>query len=142
MTLCATPPSSGYRPDAHSPAPSAPSSIYRVAIVDDDPAFTAALAALVDISEGLMIAGTAANVSDALDMLSKTSVDLALIDVKMPKGGGVAIVNELATAGCMPPVVLMSTGPRPNGVARHIRFVDKADLDGPSLRAWASTPPR
>lgn len=139
MTLCAEPPSPACQWDDEWQQTQVRTPDYRLVIVDDDPAFTAALAALIDVTAGLTVAAIAATVSEAIAMFATMPVDLALIDVKMPNGGGLAVLDALAASKNPTPVVLMSTGPKPTGTPRHTRFVDKADLSGPSLRLWAST---
>lgn len=112
-----------------------------VSIVDDDAAFAASLAALINVVPGLMVTGTATTVQEAVEVLAAADVDLALIDVCMPDGGGMAVVRAVEAMGGGPTMVLMSTESRPADAPAHLHFTNKADLDVEALAAWCAEAP-
>lgn len=70
----------------------------RVLICENDPAMRAALADLVLSYPTLELVGTAADPDEAGELARRGRVDAALLDVRMPKGGGpraARLVREL-----------------------------------------------
>lgn len=111
---------------------------FSVAIVDDDAALGAALATLVNLVPRLTVRWAATGVDQAIDLLHSARVDLALIDVRMPAGGGLAVVEALQAFDEAPKVILMSADTEPEGVPMGIRFIDKSELDLTVLQAVAA----
>ena len=60
----------------------------RVLICENDPAMRSALADLVLSYPALELAGTAADPDEAGEVVRRGPIDAALLDVRMPKGGG------------------------------------------------------
>jgi len=67
----------------------------RIALVDDHQLFRKGMVALVDRIEDVHLALEAANGRELLDGLEKTTVDLVLLDLKMPVLDGRATLEEL-----------------------------------------------
>jgi DNA-binding NarL/FixJ family response regulator len=66
----------------------------RVALVDDHQLFRAGVRAEL---EGLVdIAGEAATVDDAVELICSEEPDVVLLDVHMPEGGGVEVIRRVA----------------------------------------------
>jgi two-component system, response regulator YesN len=65
----------------------------RVLIAEDEPPTLRDLVSLVEVSPGVAIVGTAANGSQALDLLDRTPVDLVLTDVVMPVMDGLEFIR-------------------------------------------------
>lgn len=63
----------------------------KVFLVDDHRLFLAGVRA--ELSEGFAIVGTAYDVDTAIDEIRNLKPDVVLIDVHMPDGGGVAVVE-------------------------------------------------
>jgi len=59
-----------------------------VLIAEDDPAMRGALAELIRFTEGLEVVGTAGDVPSAVDASIALKPDVAIVDVRMPGGGG------------------------------------------------------
>lgn len=80
----------------------------RVFIVDDEaPARARMKALLADIAAKLpnVVVGEAANGVETLERLADASVDVALVDIRMPQMDGVELARHLAAAGNAPVVV-------------------------------------
>ncbi|MDP9295542.1 MAG: response regulator [Actinomycetota bacterium] len=60
----------------------------RVLIADDESAVRDALAELIGSDDAMYIAGTAGDADEAIELARNEKPDVALVDVKMPAGGG------------------------------------------------------
>lgn len=69
--------------------------IIRVLIADDEAVLRTALADLVTSDDGLELVGAARDADEAIAMAEATSPDVALVDVRMPSGGGLRVAEEL-----------------------------------------------
>lgn len=67
----------------------------RVLIVDDDGGVRRAVARLVSSKASLEVVGLAADAEEAVELGRSLLPDVALVDVLMPKGGGVRAAREL-----------------------------------------------
>jgi EAL domain-containing protein (putative c-di-GMP-specific phosphodiesterase class I)/DNA-binding NarL/FixJ family response regulator len=67
----------------------------RVLVVDDAPEVRAALNALIAAAPELELVGTAADIGEAASLAHRYRPDVALVDVKMPGGGGPQATAEI-----------------------------------------------
>lgn len=105
-----------------------------VAIVDDDAGFSAALAALLELDAGFRLIGTAASVEDGLALLADPRVQVGLIDVQMPRGGGLRVVDEVRRWSRFPALLLISASPPTSAVIESGHgFISKHDIDPETL---------
>ncbi len=72
--------------------------ILRVAVVDDDVPFRAALAALIEQSPGLAVAGQYTSVEQAVRGLAGDRADVLLLDVNLPRESGAEGVRRVRAA--------------------------------------------
>jgi EAL domain-containing protein (putative c-di-GMP-specific phosphodiesterase class I)/CheY-like chemotaxis protein len=72
-----------------------PTQSIRVLIADDEPEVRDALAELLGAEDGLRVVATAGDADEAAARASATVPDVALVDVKMPKGGGPRAAREI-----------------------------------------------
>lgn len=84
-------------------------SLLRTALVEDDPAFRAALASAVMQTAGLHFVGAAADLPDGLRVLRRERPDLLLVDLQLPSGSGRTLIETVKheLPGCE--VVVVST---------------------------------
>lgn len=68
----------------------------RLLIADDHDAFRRGVRALLDGEDDLDIVGEAADGQDVLDQASALQPDVILMDLDMPKGGGIEATRQLA----------------------------------------------
>ncbi|MEX1047453.1 MAG: ATP-binding protein [Actinomycetota bacterium] len=66
-----------------------------VLIAEDEGAVRQALAELVESDSGMRVAGTAADAEEAIQLADRIHPDVALVDVKMPGGGGPRAAREI-----------------------------------------------
>ena len=108
-----------------------------VLVVDDDAGFRG-LAARILTDEGMIVAGEAATVREALEMAASVRPDAALVDVGLPDGDGVTLAQRLAALPWRPRVLLTSsdrdvTRPETALGAGAVGFVAKDDLPDAAL---------
>jgi DNA-binding NarL/FixJ family response regulator len=69
---------------------------YTVVIAEDHTILRQGLKALLDASEDLTVIGEADNGLDAIRCIKDKLPDLALLDLSMPKMGGISVIKEIA----------------------------------------------
>jgi len=67
----------------------------RVALVDDHPLFRSGLQVLLGRHGEFEVVGEAGSASEALELVARTSPDLAIVDVTLPDLGGASVTREL-----------------------------------------------
>jgi DNA-binding NarL/FixJ family response regulator len=67
----------------------------RVLLAEDAPAVRNALAALLATEPGLELVGSAEDAVEAIELARRKRPDVALIDARMPGGGGARAVREI-----------------------------------------------
>jgi two-component system nitrate/nitrite response regulator NarL len=82
----------------------------RVVVADDHPAMRGALARLVREDAALELVGEAVDGEQALALIDAVAPDVALLDVRMPRLDGLAILARLRTSGSSVRVLLISGG--------------------------------
>jgi DNA-binding NarL/FixJ family response regulator len=82
-----------------------------VLVVDDLPAFRRTLRNVVAVCEHFELAGEAASGEEAISVVDRQSVDLVLMDVKMPGIGGIAAAHQLRRSHPDVVVMLLSVTP-------------------------------
>lgn len=80
----------------------------RVLVADDEPAVRAALAELIETEDTLELVGTAKDAQEAIELAIRERPDVALLDVKMPAGGGPRAAREIRIASPQSRVVAIS----------------------------------
>lgn len=79
-----------------------------VLIADDQAELRAALVDLVAAEERLELVGEAHNADEAISLAGREHPDVALVDVRMPGGGGVRATREIHTASPRTRVIALS----------------------------------
>ncbi|HXF37005.1 MAG TPA: EAL domain-containing protein [Actinomycetota bacterium] len=69
-----------------------------VLIADDEPELRGALADLISSEDHLRLVGVAADADEAIELAISTGPDVALVDVRMPAGGGPRATREILRA--------------------------------------------
>jgi two-component system nitrate/nitrite response regulator NarL len=82
----------------------------RVLVADDHPAMRGALSRLVREDPGLELVAEAGDGEEAIALIKSTTPHVALLDVRMPRLDGLAIVARLRAAGSSSRVLLISGG--------------------------------
>ena len=89
----------------------------RVLIVDDIPETRDHLTKLLGFEGDMEVVGSAASGAEAIDMATKLSPDIVLMDINMPDMDGIAATEKLASAAPLCSVIMMSV----QGEADYLR---------------------
>jgi DNA-binding NarL/FixJ family response regulator len=81
----------------------------RVLVVDDHESFRRVAAAVVDATEGFMVAGCAGSGEEALALAAAVRPQLVLMDVNLPGMDGLDATRRLRTFSPPPAVILLSS---------------------------------
>jgi EAL domain-containing protein (putative c-di-GMP-specific phosphodiesterase class I)/CheY-like chemotaxis protein len=82
----------------------------RVVIADDSAVSRGVIFDLLDGEPGIEIVGVAASVGDAIEVIREANPDVALVDVRMPDGGGPAVADSVTSTIGGTRVIAMSAG--------------------------------
>ena len=93
----------------------------RVFLVDDHSVFRAGVRAELAASEEIEIVGDAGTVAEALEGIARTAPDVVLLDVHMPDGGGLAVINATANQPSGPVYLALSVSDAAEDVIALIR---------------------
>jgi DNA-binding NarL/FixJ family response regulator len=80
----------------------------RVALIDDHPALTAGLMAVLGSEPGIIPVGTAADAAEAEHLLYRTTPDLVLLDYHLPRGDGLQLCQRIKHDAPAPKVLIYS----------------------------------
>ena len=69
-----------------------------VSIIEDDPAFRAALEVLIRNSKNFSVISSFGSAEEALSQIKKQPPDIAIVDIKLPGKSGVELIKELKSA--------------------------------------------
>src|SRR5919201_4126493 len=77
-------------------------------IAEDDPALRAVLSKLIGDERRLQLVGAAGDADEALELAQRARPDVALVDVRMPGGGGPRVAMEMGLSSPNTKVVALS----------------------------------
>jgi DNA-binding NarL/FixJ family response regulator len=84
--------------------------VIRVALADDQTLVRKGIRSLLDLTSDIRVVAEASDGEEAIALLASTPVDVALLDVRMPKATGLEVLAALAKKGPAPvPCVLLTT---------------------------------
>lgn len=72
---------------------------FSVLVVDDSPTVVEELRRMVEDIEGARVVGTEDTVEGSLEALERRAPDLLLLDLDLPDGSGLEVLDRLGTAG-------------------------------------------
>lgn len=80
----------------------------RVVVVDDHPVVRDGVSAALAGRSGIDVAGSAGSKDEALERARELSPDVMLVDLHMPGGSGIDVIQELARAGATTRCVMLT----------------------------------
>ena len=92
-----------------------------VLIVDDHPVVRSGLRVLLDVHDGIEVAGEAADGEEALALAAALEPDVILLDLKLPGLDGVAVLTELRSRGIGARVLVLTSANDPAQVSRAVQ---------------------
>jgi DNA-binding NarL/FixJ family response regulator len=105
----------------------------RVVLADDSAAFRRTLGAYLAGVPGVRVVGEAADADEAVTVVAETKPDVVLLDLVMPKGGGVSAAYRIKRDSSARVILLSLLGQRELALATRAAgadgFVCKADID-------------
>ena len=112
----------------------------RVMVADDDEAVLDAMSGLLSSDPALDVVGTARDARTAIDLAERHEPDVALVDVRMPRGGGTTAAREIRRRSPETHVVALSASTDAKSVVSMLRagavgYVAKDQAPGDVLRA-------
>ena len=81
----------------------------RVVIVDDQELVRAGFRMILDTEDDLDVVGVAGNGAEAVDMVSRTTPDVVLMDIRMPEVDGIEATRRINDAGLATRVLVLTT---------------------------------
>jgi DNA-binding NarL/FixJ family response regulator len=83
--------------------------VIRVVLADDQTLVRQGVRSLLELANDIQIAAEAVDGDDAVAAIRRERPDVVLLDVRMPRKGGVDVLRELRASGDLPPTILLTT---------------------------------
>ena len=81
----------------------------RVALADDQTLIRQGVRSLLELAADLTVVAEAADGDEAIAMIRRESPDVVLLDLRMPRKGGVEVLRELQAVSALPPTIILTT---------------------------------
>ena len=85
----------------------------KVVIADDSLIVREHLVTMLDELAGIEIAGQAENVLEAIDTIQSLRPDVVILDIRMPGGSGIDVLETIKQNGAAPIVIILTNYPYP-----------------------------
>jgi len=92
-----------------------------VLIVDDHPVVRRGLRVLLEVQDGIEVAGEAGDGPAALALAAELSPDVVLLDLKLPGMDGIAVLTELKAKGSAARVLVLTSATEPASASLALR---------------------
>jgi DNA-binding NarL/FixJ family response regulator len=93
--------------------------VITVLLVDDHPVVRRGLRALLEVQDGIVVAGEAGDAPAALSLAASLQPDIVLLDLRLPGVDGSTLIEPLRAAG--PRVLVLTSATEPSVAARAVR---------------------
>jgi DNA-binding NarL/FixJ family response regulator len=93
----------------------------RVLIVDDHPVVRRGLRVLLEVQDGIEVAGETGDGAAALALAAELTPDVILLDLKLPGMDGHAVLAELKAAGSSARVLVLTSATEPASASLAVR---------------------
>lgn len=81
----------------------------RVVLADDQMLVRQGVRGLLDLVPEIDVVGEASDGEEALEKVSELKPDVLLLDIRMPRMNGIAVLEALREAGRLPPTLVLTT---------------------------------
>ena len=120
--------------------------VISVLLVDDHPVVRQGLRALLEVQDGIVVAGEAGDGPTAVSLATSLRPDIVLLDLKLPGMDGIAVLESLRSSGLRALVLTSATEPsaaaravRAGAAASSTRTSTRTPWSGPSARCGTAT---
>jgi DNA-binding NarL/FixJ family response regulator len=93
--------------------------VISVLIVDDHPVVRQGLRALLEVQDGIVVAGEAGDGPTAVSLAASQRPDIVLLDLKLPGMDGIAVLQKLYASG--PRVLVLTSATEPAAASQAVR---------------------
>ena len=93
--------------------------VISVLLVDDHPVVRQGLRALLEVQDGIVVAGEAGDGPTAVSLAMSVRPDIVLLDLKLPGMDGIAVLESLRSCGLR--AVVLTSATEPSAAARAVR---------------------
>ena len=83
--------------------------LVRVAIVDDQTLVRQGIRSLLSLAPDVDVVGEAGDGEEAIALITRERPDVVLLDIRMPRKDGLAVLRELHAASALPPTIVLTT---------------------------------
>lgn len=105
----------------HTERPAEPGHRIRVVVVDDHPAVRAGLASLLQNEPDIEVIGQASDGEEAVAVLERLRPDVLLVDLQMPRLGGVEVIELIRTRKSSTKAIVVTTFPHDDLILDALR---------------------
>lgn len=81
----------------------------RVVLVDDQTLVRQGIRSLLELAGDIEIVAEAADGDEGVEMIRREQPHVVLLDVRMPRKGGLEVLRELQSSSSLPPTILLTT---------------------------------
>ena len=81
----------------------------RVVIAEDQPVIRRAFAAMLSLESDIIVVGQAADGVEAIEMVRAWRPDIVLMDLQMPRGGGIAAIRRIVAERSDTQIIVLTT---------------------------------
>jgi two-component system, NarL family, nitrate/nitrite response regulator NarL len=92
-----------------------------VLLADDHPIFREGLAHTLGEQDGISVAGQASDGAEAVRLATELAPDLVLLDISMPKGGGLAALKQIRALPAPPHVAMLTASEAQDDLVEAMR---------------------
>jgi two-component system nitrate/nitrite response regulator NarL len=93
----------------------------RIVVADDHPLYREGVSRILAESEPLVVVGQAGNAEEAVEMTRRQKPDVVLLDLSMPKGGGLAALRAIVTMEPAPKVAMLTVSEEDDDVLQALK---------------------
>ena len=93
----------------------------KVLIVDDHPVVRRGLRVLLEVQDGIEVAGEAGDGATALALAAELSPDVVLLDLKLPGMDGIAVLTQLKASDSTARVLVLTSATEPAAASLALR---------------------
>ena len=96
--------------------------VIRVVLADDHPVVRRGLRVLLEVQDGIEVAGEAGDGATALALAAELTPDVVLLDLKLPGMDGIAVLTELKAKDSAARVLVLTSATEPASASLALRL--------------------